>query len=282
MKIIARLPHAGLANKLLVWSKAVMFATNKGLSYKDVIVYPWIDFHPKRILSLNKDQRFYYKYFKTNDFKSFIRGLFGGCLIIEPNIDIDIVARNKYLFQEIPSKKDYFEYIRGAEPVIKEAFLNIINPYYINIANDFSDFDIAIHIRKGDFPQNLQLSSNHIISLIQEINRLSSKPPRIYIFSDGAESELSDILHFTNVTLMKNNSAIVDLLLMGKGKIIIPSIQSTFSYFASYLSDAIILRHFNDPFSKIRNNTYNEYWCTLDSDQSIQMPQKVQELLKSL
>ena len=53
----------------------------------------------------------------------------------------------------------------------------------------------------------------------------------------------SEILQLDNVFLQEGNKDIVDLLLMAQSKMIIPSPGSTFSLFASYLSDAIILHH---------------------------------------
>lgn len=283
MKVVAKLPNAGLANKLLVWSKAVMFAVNRNLKYNDVTVYPWVDFHLKRIITRNKDQRLYLKYFKTNDFTALIKSLFfGSNIITDPAFDADIPVNSVCRFSEVPSKEDYFKYIRGCENTIKEAFFEMINPVYLENVNSYPEYDVAIHVRRGDFPKDLQLSDELVKSLIQLINNLSNKELRIFIFSDGTEAELSDILKFSNVKLIKDVPAIVDMLLISKAKLIIPSIRSTFSYFASYISEAYILRHRQDSFSPIRLEGNNEYWYSIDDDSHIHLPKQIKEYLLNI
>jgi len=250
MRIIVKLPHAGLGNKLLVWAIGVVFATMHKINPDDMIVYSWLDFHPRRILFLDKDQRLYLNSFKKNDWYQKILSCFYKVSVTDPEL-IKTYPGN-ICFSTIPNEKDYFIALRGHETLIKQALFRIATKGILDKYYNAEEYDIAIHIRRGDFCENIRTPLSEVVQIYKLLVNEYGYSPKTYLFTDGTKEEFNELLNFENVRFISGNPALLDMLIMSKAKIIIPSIRSTFSYFASFLSDAHIIRHINDHCGKIR------------------------------
>ena len=259
MKIIARLPNAGLANKLLVWAEAVVFANKANIQSNKIIVYPWVDFHPKRILRKDNDQRLYVNFFNTNDIISWFKSTVILNKVDNPNFNEKIQKHLSYRFSTTPLPTDYFKNIRGYENVIKEALYKIVCKENIDFVDEFPEYDVAVHVRRGDFPKELRVSNDDVLKVLERLKEHFSRELKVYLFSDGTKEELEILLQDKNVTLIQGNKAIVDLMLMSKAKVIVPSVRSTFSYFAAFISDAHVIRHSHDNLASIRNEKFPFY-----------------------
>jgi hypothetical protein len=79
----------------------------------------------------------------------------------------------------------------------------------------------------------------------------------VTIFTDANSKEIEDLLKLPNVSLASSNPDIVDILLLADSKYLLTSVSSTFSYWAAFLSEGIVikppkewqapLRHETDP-----------------------------------
>jgi len=281
MKIIAKLPNAGLANKLLVWSRSVVFANMHGLSHSNVVAYPWVDFHPKRILRLDKDQRVY-SGFVTNDFINLFRSFSLKKTIIEPRLTIDKIEHINYVFKVTPSKEDYFYEIREYGKLIRESLWSIVKPSIKEKVLSAKQYDVAVHIRRGDFPSELQVPISTIEKIIQKFKESYGEDISFLIFSDGYDSEFKELLKYSNVSFIEGNDPIFELLLMSKARVIIPSVRSTYSYFASYISSAFVLRHYNDNYARIRTDNTECKYLYEEKCKKISLPADLNIALKQL
>lgn len=97
----------------------------------------------------------------------------------------------------------------------------------------------------------------YFIDVINNIRKISGKELPVSIFSDGRVEELSDILSLKNVELVEGNKDIVDLILLSKSKIIVASAESTFSYWAGFLSNAALIMHPDHIYETIRDDNFN-------------------------
>lgn len=252
MKIIIQLPNAGLGNKLLVWSRAVVYANKYSISFDKLIASPWIGFHPKRVLRRDKDQRLYINEFRSSDLKNLMISLFTKCKIIDP--PLETIPINNICFKTLPINMDYFYYIRGNEEIIRKNLFKIVHPTVMFQYSNFESYDLAIHVRRGDFKGELMTPIEQFVKIQNALIEFLGFYPKTYIFTDGNEEDIIKLLNFPNVSIIKDNPAILDLLLISKAKIIIPSIRSTFSYFAAFISDAHILKHYEDYCGIIRTD----------------------------
>jgi hypothetical protein len=149
------------------------------------------------------------------------------------NFFADIMGHQDFIFKELLT-------ITNAED--KRAFVN--HPVY----------DVALNIRTGyDFPHRSPVS--WYARLIKDLRK--SRPDLVCkIISDGNERMLGDLLQIPGVQLVHSRSAILDLLILTKAKLIIGSGGSSFTAWASYLSGAQTWIQKGRPMSYF--NLYNE------------------------
>lgn len=108
-----------------------------------------------------------------------------------------------------------------------------------NFKDKFYSNKVAFHIRLGDFLRTRQSISRQIIN--NQLQTFSSKKSLdIQIYSD---SNLTDLLRYleldrlpTNAKLIKNNSAMKDILAMSNCKYIVGNPNSTFVEWARFIS----------------------------------------------
>ncbi len=251
MKVVAKLPRAGLANKLLIWCRAVVFTHNNNIPLDDIIVYPWIDFPLKRLF--NRDKRFYSGFFKTNDLANRIKALPVKSALVNPSLNQLEGNGVNIRFEKIgPFDMDYFAAFRGYEVVIRKAFNHIISDTIQSQVASEKKCDIALHVRRGDFGGDLATPVGDFLRILELIRSRFTYMPLVFIFTDGTAEDVAELLALPNTKLITGNSALYDLLLMSKAKVIVPSIRSTFSYFASFVSEACIVRHAKDSCGRIR------------------------------
>lgn len=254
---IVVLPRAGLANKLLIWSRAYVFASINNLP---LTTLGWTSIHLGPLLRKEKSKRFYLNYFNENNWFTKLKAR----LIIYLKINIEyeppISKTNNVLlnfkFDKVLFWMHFFDSISEHQHIVKKAFLTeLLTKKNRQIYSAIENPEIGIHIRRGDFRQKkenekfdkevvlIQTPLYYFIECVKFIRNNSRQNLSVTIFSDGSSEELSEILKLENVKLHTSKTDLEDLLTLSKSKIIIPSPSSTFGLFAAYLSDAIILHH---------------------------------------
>ena len=80
---------------------------------------------------------------------------------------------------------------------------------------------------------NFRININWYVEVIKKLNQTYPNF-KIYVFSDGLQNELSDILKLKFVVNSTSSNALLDILIMSNSKIFIGSISS-FSYWVTTL-----------------------------------------------
>jgi hypothetical protein len=113
---------------------------------------------------------------------------------------------------------------------------------------------LALNIRTGnDFPHKSPIS--WYVSLLIELKKI--RPQLICkIISDGNEKDLKLLTEIEGVELVHSRSAILDLLILTKAKLIIGSGGSSFTAWGSFLSGAQTWIQKGKPMSYF--NLYNQ------------------------
>jgi ADP-heptose:LPS heptosyltransferase len=105
----------------------------------------------------------------------------------------------------------------------------------------------AVHIRLGDFKPaqpdqivtgrvaNMRISLEWYEQVIRRIRSIFPDLP-IFLFSDGREQELAELLALKGVSLRREPTDIADLLALAQARLLIGS-NSTFSWWAAFLGD---------------------------------------------
>lgn len=233
------LPRYGLCNKLLTWAKALILANKTG---KKLLVRGWFHFSIGPWLRGETNKRLYNGLLhQTPFFQFWISKLFQSKAInyqtlLSSPLNTDDFKETPYI-SDLPILANYYQ-------EIKDAFLSLIKPGQSKaIAKLHAPF-IGIHIRRGDYVKigsttELDYFKEHILKL-REL--LEFEAP-VTIFTDGKSGELETLLEINNVAIFPSQNDLIDLLVLSKSKILITSKASSYSYWAAFISESVILHH---------------------------------------
>jgi hypothetical protein len=107
----------------------------------------------------------------------------------------------------------------------------------------------------GDFKLGNQITpSEYFYKGINLIRDVVGENLPVTIFTDADEQELTGLLNLPNVQIAENKPDMLDIILLSRSKIMLLSRSSTFGYWAAFLSDAIVVRPFDDWQPIIKND----------------------------
>ena len=283
--VFARLPRGGLGNKLLVWARALIFAHQCGLP---LFVTGWSDIKIGPYLRAERSKRQYWGYFDNRAAPSLLRQfLFSYFYDVHHECDLESdqpkslqTLKQLYLYDTVPSWRDYFKGLRGCENFVRSAFYNMLRPRYR------SELDIAkwpvigVHIRRSDFREmnageslgencNVRTPIAYYLEVISSLRRMAGQILPVTVFTDGHAGDVAEILELPGVVMADPNPDIIDLILLSKSKFLVTSMGSTFSYWAAYLSEGHVIIHPSHKIS-IRSESINSnrYEGPITSDKS--------------
>lgn len=260
-RVYVDFPKVGLGNMLLIWARAIVFCKINNL---ELTTSSWWGFRWGALLRRESKKRLYYNYFiEANilDRIYFKLRKLNSCLIYDPELTLQSINNNLYIFNKVNINGDLFHGIRDHKIYIKVKLEEILHPRIKNILSNEMISDIAIHVRRGDFKNGNPITPlSHFIKGIELVRAISNKSLSVSVFSDADEEELSELLILDNVRMANSLPDIADILLMSKSKILFLSQSSSFSYWAAFLSDSLVIMHSNDWQNNIaKNATYNNY-----------------------
>jgi len=267
MLAISKLPSAGLGNKLFSWAAGVIFAKRNNCKHFTVGL---TRLHLGPYLRGERSKRFYVGYFKSE--KLFYRlALLGKRGTVVPQQECDrIVGKNGiFIFNEISHWSDHFITIKSYRTLVIAAFWKDLTEKVQNrIALHIPPY-ISVHIRMGDF-RTLKIGEDfgqvgavrtpisYFKEVICKIRQTLYSDTHVTIFSDGNDIELEELLNLPNIERAKDDLDIVHLAVLSKSKIIIMSAGSSFSFWAGFLSDAILINHYQHINGSIRPYEINK------------------------
>jgi hypothetical protein len=239
----------GLGNLLFPWARFVVLTRKYGMKP----IWPtWPQVKIGTIYRREMDKRLYNILFKCP--KNYIKGwkkLF--LLLFQSHVaesafekcvsSSDGGWKGKVII--FSGMNDYFSKIKEDYKTVKKELLKItLTKHKIGLNYDFKN-SISVHVRLGDFRKsllrereqasiNVRLPLQWYVQIIDQLRSSLGRPIPVYIFSDGRNSELREILDLENTKRLSFGSAIADLLGMSQSSILVAS-GSTFSMWATYL-----------------------------------------------
>lgn len=259
--VVCKLPKAGLGNQLFPLMKALVFARLNGVS-ASVIGYHQVKLGP--YIRGERSKRNYLGYFtfeKTLFAETWDRirinflSRTGYRVIEEPDLTVIDRSHNAiYVFSRMPHWTDYFAQLKDFRPLVIELFWDAIRPSIIQQLGSVVPHKIGVHVRLGDFRKlkagedfakvgAVRTPLNYFTEVVGKIRQVHGTSLEVGIFTDGKREELADILKLENVDVVNGKNDILDMLLLSKSKVIITSAGSTFSYWAGFISDALLIMH---------------------------------------
>ena len=232
---------SGLANCLFVAARA----------YLNAQTYGWIFINPTwgnvvfgPYLRNEKDKRHYFGLFKNTGVSGFSK-LFYLLFLKEINLESAISGKKGKVV--IEGLGNYFEDLLCAQEKVKAFIYSILREETVTtIENvDFKNV-IGIHIRLSDYSPERRTSVTWYAAIVKEIIKSNGTKYKFFVFSDGEDQELLELLSMPQVERAFFGNALSDLIALSKCKLIIGS-DSTFSGWSAFLEQVPIIfpkRHF--------------------------------------
>jgi hypothetical protein len=273
-RVYVDFPKVGLGNMLLVWARAVVFCKINNLDYTTA---SWWGLRWGALLRKETKKRLYFQYFIESSFFSRVvcnlKKIFFS-FTKNPELKISSVQKKDFfIFDKVNINDDLFFGLRDYKTLIKKRIEESLHPRIQNILLNEPVSDISIHVRRGDFKAGNPITPlSHFITGISLIRKIAKKNIDVTVFSDASIQELTPLLNLENIKMANNNPDIVDIVLMSKSKIIFLSQSSSFSYWAAFLSDSLVIIPTNDWQHKICNENELEKYKEFRWDESKTIP----------
>ena len=157
-----------------------------------------------------------------------------------------------------------FAGLNGHGPLLRRDLLAITRPRQLQRARSVPLAPIGINIRCGrDFrpPPAAGAGAEWIgwlqqtplawfIETLQAVRDLAGEPVPALVVSDGREQQLGPLLALPAVRLVRPTTAIVDLLVLGRTRLLLGSGSSSFSAWAAFLGQQTAITAPGHPFSR--------------------------------
>jgi len=242
-----RLLGPGLGNLLFPWARMVVAAREQELR----MLWPtWTQIKLGPVLRREPDRRFYTGLFRNN----------GGYIDGPEKLWIRTSARYikesawHHSAEELSNREKILVCFSGMEGlfgpilqhrgIVHEELMRMTRlEHLVGLSHDFSQ-SITVHVRMGDFLPfddacmrsgafNVRLPIEWITETIRRLrDRLGGEYP-VWVFSDGSDEDLRNLLTLSNVKRLHFGSALADMLAMSQSRVLI--VSSTFSMWSAYL-----------------------------------------------
>ena len=181
-----------------------------------------------------------------------------GKVNLEPpvqKIEGTIKKNELFVFNKVNADSDLYGSLRNHKELILSGLYKILSPQIREILEKYQPPVIGVHIRRGDFKIANPVTENEFfINGINMVRLAAGADLPVTIFTDAREEEIIDILKLPATFIAEKKPDIADILLLSKSKIMFLSQSSTFSYWAAFLSEAIVIRPEGDWQQSIRKS----------------------------
>jgi hypothetical protein len=260
--VYVKFPLTGLGNMLLTWSRGFLFARLNGL---EMVTSGWGAIRWGSWLRWERKKRMYGGYFKEDNFwkkRRMASRTKDARLVIEPTVEKCQVSAGDdtiFLFNEVSPGQDLFGPMRAYRDLIRQGILDMLSPRLARELEGYKDPAIALHIRRGDFKLGNPITPlAFFIDAIKTAREASGRCLPVMVFTDAAPSEIKEVMELPEVSMATEKADILDILLMGRSRMIVLSRSSTFSYWGAFLSDGIVVRPSEDWQGDIRPRDVND------------------------
>lgn len=150
--------------------------------------------------------------------------------------------RSLFVF-EGPS--DHFSSLIGHAARLKQALIEAMHPQSFALSDAIAVPPIGIHVRRGDFAEvawadlktrgNVRTPISWFVEALNQVRRIIGWPVPALVATDGPPEDIAGLLREEHVSLVNTGSAVAELLLLSRTKVLIGSGGSTFTAWASFL-----------------------------------------------
>ena len=163
-----------------------------------------------------------------------------------PPLTETVLPRTIYVFDKLPAHA-YFTPLAPFADCIRSRLYAMLSRAVQRELAAASVPVIGIHVRRGDFKAGIHLTSmEHFIDIVQTIREVCGQHLPATVFTDAAEDEVAPLLALPHVQLHTGTRDITDILLLSRSRFLLLSRDSSFSYWAAFLSEDMVIMHSGD------------------------------------
>jgi hypothetical protein len=152
----------------------------------------------------------------------------------------------------------FFDPLQGCSAFLRNELVEITRPRYLDVTARFPSVPIGMCIRCGnDFDpspidrQVLRSGEKTPVSWfaqsLEQIRHAAGYPAAAFIVSDGTPEQLQALLKLENVNLVRPGSAVSDLLVMSKSRVLLASGSSSFAAWGAFFGQMPTASHPGQP-----------------------------------
>jgi len=247
---VLRLRGVGLGNLLFPWARCVVASHKRHLK---MIAPTWPQICPGAFLRLERDKRSYHNAFLSpRDQVQGVRKLW--LLATLPRyFDESASEASRGIICFRGTSGGFAPILEDAE-LVRQQLLTIVRRHHKDVCHVDFQHSISIHVRRGDFRtpsgtndiyggcNGVRIPLSWYVDVISRLRDLVGREIPVFVFSDGTNEELADLLAIPGVQRLGCGSAIADLVALTRANVLIAS-GSSFSMWASYLGRMPVIWH---------------------------------------
>lgn len=229
----AILQDGGLGNRLFPWARCRVFSH---LHKIPMLTTSWVQMKLGPILRRERDPRFYHNLFLPaageirRVKKWWVSSTVGSarepqCLEdpLDPNL-----KNARIIFNGVG---EWFRPISPYRPFLYKELLSITRPCWLKAVDQLPSIPIGIHVRRGDLSVT---PLDWFVQTLKSVRNALGFCAEAVVMSDAPSANLKELLRENRVRYASTESAIADILMLAKTKVLIAS-GSSFSAWASFL-----------------------------------------------
>jgi hypothetical protein len=151
-------------------------------------------------------------------------------------------------------ERDHFHPLTGWDEVLHDELRAMTRERWVSRADEVGAAAIGIHVRRGDFDEasseddfilrgGIRTPIEWFVQSLCTIRRVHGKAVPAFVVSDAPDRTLAGLLQQEAVKRVDTGSAIGDLLVLSKAKLLIASGGSSFSGWAAFLGQMPTVAH---------------------------------------
>jgi hypothetical protein len=259
------LMRAGLANMLMPWGRAIVWAHENDAP---ALAPRWFKLRLGPYRRLESDKRRYERCFTTSGYVTGLErtaALMLGTRIPEgaelPRTGSPAVVR----FEGLGS---YLDPLLSHHELLDHRLRQMTRPELLPPSD--GDF-VGVHVRLGDYPTAWRVPIEWYAEAVRELSAQLGRNVAVRVFSDGRNEELEPLLRLPDVTRAPERAAVTDMLELSQAACIVAS-PSTFSAWAGFLRQSPMLW---PPGRSMRSHTNQNTWRSHEWDARSPLPERM-------
>lgn len=242
----------GLGNELFAWARCVVWCRESGAK---MFRARWGQVHVGPYLRLEHDKRQYQQLFQVSGQESWakIPWLVARGYRFRSEDELTTGELSNRAIVTFDGMKSHFHSLWNKHDLVLSELKSAARAQVISSLPVLPTPHIGVHVRHGDFApgttaqllggvRNTRIPQRWYIEAVQQVRQSGGEQLVAYVYSDGSDDDLAELLAMPGVQRMPRNNALTDMLSLSRASAVVSS-GSTFSAWASFLRQSPTVCH---------------------------------------